>query len=115
MNQDTRRAPRRQPTDLLPVIDTLSEAQIGRVGNVSETGMLLLASVPLHDDALYQLRFSLPERVGRATEIDVGVHLLWSEAAHAPGQAWAGFRFLTMSEPHRQRLRAWIAEEHLAG
>lgn len=83
MIQDTRRAPRRQPTDLLPVIDTLSEVQIGRVGNVSETGMLLLASVPLHDDALYQLRFSLPERVGRATEIDVGVHLLWSKP-HTP-------------------------------
>ncbi|RBH60364.1 PilZ domain-containing protein, partial [Xanthomonas oryzae pv. oryzae] len=45
----------------------------------------------------------------------VGVHLLWSEAAHAPGQSWAGVRFLTMSEPHRQRLRAWIAEEHMAG
>lgn len=113
MIQDTRRAPRRQPTDLVPVTDMLSEAQIGRLGNVSETGMLLLASVPLHDDALYQLRFALPERAGRATEIDVGVHLLWSEAAHAPGKAWAGFRFLTMSEPHRQRLRAWIAEEHL--
>ncbi|RBF90137.1 PilZ domain-containing protein, partial [Xanthomonas oryzae pv. oryzae] len=38
-----------------------------------------------------------------------------SEAAHAPGQSWAGVRFLTMSEPHRQRLRAWIAEEHMAG
>ncbi|WP_225042451.1 PilZ domain-containing protein [Xanthomonas campestris] len=113
MIQDTRRAPRRQPTDLVPVTDMLSEAQIGRLGNVSETGMLLLASVPLNDDALYQLRFSLPERAGRATEIDVGVHLLWSEAAHAPGQAWVGFRFLTMSETHRQRLRAWIAEEHL--
>ncbi|WP_355505572.1 PilZ domain-containing protein [Xanthomonas cannabis] len=114
MIQDTRRAPRRQPNDMVPVIDMLSEAQIGRVGNVSETGMLL-ASVALHDDALYQLRFSLPERVGRATEIDVGVHLLWSEPAHAPGQAWAGFRFLSMSEPHRQRLRAWIAEEHMVG
>lgn len=66
MIQDTRRAPRRQPTDLVPVTDMLSEAQIGRLGNVSETGMLLLASVPLHDDALYQLRFALPERAGRA-------------------------------------------------
>ncbi|PPU77604.1 MULTISPECIES: PilZ domain-containing protein [Xanthomonas] len=115
MMQDTRRAPRRQPSDLVPVIDMLSEAQIGRVGNVSETGMLLLASAPLRDDALYQLRFSLPERSGRSTEIDVGVHLLWTDAAHAPGQAWAGFRFLSLSEPHRLRLRAWIAEEHLVG
>ncbi|ENZ94160.1 type IV pilus assembly protein PilZ [Xanthomonas fragariae LMG 25863] len=45
--------------------------------------------------------------------IDVGAHLLWTEAAHAPVQAWAGFRFPTMPEPHRQRLGAWIAEEQM--
>ncbi|AWK21530.1 pilus assembly protein PilZ [Xanthomonas oryzae] len=91
----------------MPVIDTLTEAQIGRVGNLSETGMLLLGSVPLHDDALYQLRFTLPERVGRA-----GRRALRPRARAR--QSWAGVRFLTMSEPHRQRLRAWIAEDGLA-
>ncbi|KAB7762864.1 PilZ domain-containing protein [Xanthomonas maliensis] len=115
MIQDTRRAPRRQPTDPVPVTDLIAETQIGRLGNISETGLLLLASAPLQADALYQLRFTLPERIGRASEIDVGVHLLWCEPAHAPGQSWAGFRFLTLSEPHRQRLRAWIGDEHLVG
>lgn len=108
---DTRRAPRRQVSDLVPVTDQMRDSVVGRLGNVSETGMLMLASAALRDDALYQLRFPLPLADGRSEWIDVGVHLLWSEPAHAPGQSWAGFRFLTLSREHRQLLRRWIGED----
>ena len=108
---DTRRAPRRQVTDLVPVTDLMAETVIGRLGNVSETGMLMLASVPMQDDALYQLQFTIPGPQGQPLLIDVGVHLLWSEQTHAPGQAWVGFRFITLSREHRELLRAWIAQE----
>ncbi|MBM9915020.1 MULTISPECIES: PilZ domain-containing protein [Stenotrophomonas] len=108
---DTRRAPRRQVSDLVPVTDQMRDCVVGRLGNVSETGMLMLASAALRDDALYQLRFPLPLADGRSEVIDVGVHLLWSEPAHAPGQSWAGFRFLTLSREHRQQLRLWIGED----
>ena len=59
---DTRRAPRRQVAELVPVTDMLAEAVVGRLGNISETGMLMLASAPMHDDALYQLQFAIPGR-----------------------------------------------------
>ena len=108
---DTRRAPRRQVSDLVPVTDQMRDSVVGRLGNVSETGMLMLASAALRDDALYQLRFPLTLADGRSEWIDVGVHLLWSEPAHAPGQSWAGFRFLTLSREHRQLLRRWIGED----
>ncbi len=68
--QDTRRAPRRQVSDLVPVTDQMRECVVGRLGNVSETGMLMLASVPLREDALYQLRFLLPLGDGRQQAID---------------------------------------------
>ena len=109
---DTRRAPRRQVADLVPVTDQMRECVVGRLGNVSETGMLMLASAALRDDALYQFRFPLPLADGRHEAIDVGVHLLWSEPAHVPGQSWAGFRFLTLSREHRQLLRQWIGEDN---
>lgn len=107
---DTRRAPRRSVADLVPVIDQMTERTIGRLGNVSETGMLMLAALPLRDDALYQLRFALPTADGHSLSIDVGVHLLWSEPAHVPGQAWSGFRFITLSREHRDLLRGWIGQ-----
>lgn len=108
---DTRRAPRRQVAELVPVTDMLAESVIGRLGNVSETGMLMLASVPMHDDALYQLQFAIPGPQGQLLALNVGAHLLWSEQTHAPGQAWVGFRFLTLSREHREQLREWIAQE----
>lgn len=108
---DTRRAPRRQVDALVPVTDLLREAVVGRLGNVSESGMLMLASAPMHDDALYQLQFAIPGPHGQAVVLDVGAHQLWSEPTHAPGQAWVGLRFITLSREHRDLLRAWVAQE----
>ncbi|HBK47406.1 MAG TPA: pilus assembly protein PilZ [Xanthomonadaceae bacterium] len=113
MITEARRAPRRQAAEMVPVHDFIADAPIGRLGNLSETGMLMLASAPLVEDALYQLSFALPDRHGQPTEIKVGVHLLWAESAHGAGQAWAGFRFLTISDEHRQRLREWVGEAHM--
>jgi hypothetical protein len=105
---EARRSPRRQPAGTIPVHDFIADAPIGRIGNVSEGGMLLLASVPLVEDALYQVSFPLPDRNGRDIEISTGVHLLWSEQAHAPGQAWAGFRFIALCDAYREQLRDWV-------
>ncbi|MCR6685516.1 PilZ domain-containing protein [Pseudoxanthomonas sp.] len=106
MIHEARRAPRRQVAESVPVVDMMTDEVIGHLGNLSETGMLLLASVPLHEDALYQLRFPLGGRQG--TSIMVGVHLLWSGAANTPGQAWCGFRFLTISDEQRGHVREWV-------
>ncbi|WMJ70369.1 PilZ domain-containing protein [Stenotrophomonas sp. 24(2023)] len=108
---DTRRAPRRQVAARVAVTDQMAGTPAGHLVNLSETGMLLLASAPLADDALYQFRFPLPLDDGRQVDIDVGVHLLWTEPAQLPGQAWAGFRFLTLSREHRQLVRDWVGEE----
>ena len=56
-----------------------------------------------YDPAYVRLAFP-----GGDVPIDVGVHLLWREAAQAPGHFWAGFRFLTLEKGHRERLRQWI-------
>lgn len=105
--KEFRRSRRRQVADTIHVVDGMTDKVIGHIGNVSETGMLVMASAPLVIDALYQLRFSLPDAGGRSA-FEVGAQLLWSEQASAPGQAWAGFRFITMSEEQMQQLRRWI-------
>jgi hypothetical protein len=103
-----RRARRRKASDTILVTDTMTERVVGRIGNLSESGMLLIASETLADDALYQFHFALPGDTGREAQIEVGVHLLWTDRASAPGQAWTGFRFIAVAQPHMARLRAWI-------
>jgi c-di-GMP-binding flagellar brake protein YcgR len=108
MIHEFRRAKRRKAPDNILVTDTMTERVIGRIGNLSQTGMLLIASEPLTDDALYQFRFNLPANDGDGTAVDVGAHLLWLDTASAPGQSWAGFRFIAVPEAHARRMRAWI-------
>lgn len=107
MIHEFRRAKRRKAPENILVTDTMTERVIGRIGNMSQTGLLLIASEPLVDDALYQFRFILPGE-GDGIAVDVGAHLLWLDSASAPGQAWAGFRFIAVPESHARRMHAWI-------
>jgi c-di-GMP-binding flagellar brake protein YcgR len=108
MSNDSRRNQRRNVHEPVMVVDTMSERIIGRLGNLSESGMLLVANAPLVEDALYQLRFEIADPTGRAVAIDVGAHLIWVGSANTPGQSWAGLRFLTIDEGQLSALRQWI-------
>ena len=106
MIQEFRRARRRKAADMIQVVDAMTGQAVGRIGNLSESGMLLIANASLENDALYQLRFALPGKVD--DELELGAHLLWSDRASAPGQAWAGFRFVALSDAQARQLRAWV-------
>ena len=103
-----RRKPRRNPDRLVEIQDVMTESMVGRVGNLSETGMLIQADQPLVDDALYQLRFALIDRDGSRHSFEVGAHHLWSEPAATPDQSWIGFRFIDISPNDILRLREWV-------
>jgi hypothetical protein len=107
---DYRRAKRRRAAEAIDVIDTMTELAIGRIGNISETGMLMLAGVETVDDALYQLRFRLQDARGRQRQLEVGAHQLWSDAANVAGQSWCGFRFIEIGSDDAAFLREWIDE-----
>ena len=108
MIDEFRRARRRKVADTVIVVDTMVDSVVGRLGNLSETGMLLMANTTMIEDALYQFRFNLNDPQGRETPIEVGAHLLWQDAAHASGQRWSGFRFITVPTEHMRQLRDWI-------
>jgi hypothetical protein len=105
-----RRAKRRRAPETIELFDTMTEQVVGRIGNLSETGMLALTSIALMDDALYQLRFRLIDRHGRRHEVEVGAHQLWSDPANVAGQLWCGFRFIEMSRDDLSLIREWVEE-----
>jgi len=107
MIQEFRRAKRRKASDTIPVTDVMTGRVIGRIGNLSQSGLLLIASEPLVDDALYQLHFDLPHDDG-PLPIEVGAHLLWTDPASARSQVWTGLRFLALGADQSRRLRSWI-------
>ena len=78
-----RRAKRRKVGNI-DVLDTMTGMLIGKLSNLSETGMLLILHEPLASDALFQLRFSLDDASGKSRQVEVGAHELWSDEAAAP-------------------------------
>ena len=105
MGRESRRMHRRDVAGRIDVVDTMSGQTMGHLGNLSVGGMLLIASVPLTEDALYQCRFILPD--SGENSIEVGAHILWFDNASAPGQSWAGVRFLGLDPDTTRRLRIW--------
>ena len=105
-----RRQPRRAVPGRVDVHDVILEEIIGQLGNLSTGGMLLIANRSLPDDALFQLRFNLPDGVGAAQPLEVGAHVLWQDKAGAPGQSWIGMRFLGLSPEATHRLRVWTMQ-----
>lgn len=106
MNQEFRKRKRREHREGIPVTDAMTGAMVGSIGNLSETGMLLVATSPLREDALYQFRFTLPGM--RGTELEIGAHLLWMTFKDPPGASWTGFRFIGVADDTTKQLRDWI-------
>jgi len=102
-----RRATRRKSGEI-DVTDTMTGQVIGKVSNLSETGMLLILGHALTSDALYQLRFVLVSESGERSSVNVGAHELWSDEAAAPGQVWTGFRFIDVSPEDVGYIREWV-------
>ena len=103
-----RRAKRRRAGHDIAVIDAMTEQVIGKIGNLSESGLLLILGAPPCADALYQFRFDLPSGQGRPLEVELGAHELWQDEAAAPGQVWAGFRFIDVASGSLENIRHWV-------
>ena len=102
-----RRAKRRKVGNI-DVLDTMTGLLIGKLSNLSETGMLLILGEALTSDALFQLRFTLNDGQGNSRAVELGAHELWSDEAAAPGQVWTGFRFIDMAPEDVAFIRGWV-------
>ena len=103
-----RRAKRKHATEVIDVFDCMTEQVIGRISNLSETGMMLMCSQPPFDDALFQFRFTVNDEQGRSRPVEVGAHHLWTDKANSPGQHWAGFRFIDVTPECLKAMRGWV-------
>lgn len=107
MGIEQRRNPRRVVEGRIDVYDTIAECSAGILGDVSSGGMLLIASSPLPVDALFQFRFSLPDGGRMLPAVEVGAHVLWQAPAGAPGQHYAGMRFIGLEPSVARMLKQW--------
>ena len=103
-----RRNKRKQADRAIEVMNAMTGAAMGRIGNISVDGMMMIAYTPIREDALYQISFHLPDGRGAAHPIEIGMHEQWTEQSGGAGQYWAGFRIIDISPDDQARLSDWI-------
>jgi len=109
MNANIKQRPaRRRPDHAVAVIDQMTGARAGHIGNLSLTGMMLISEKPIVDDGVYQFSFSLPLGITQRT-IEVGAHEQWSVPGTVQGQQWVGLHFIDLSDEDKNALRQWLA------
>ena len=108
MSNEFRRSKRRQLSEVVQVVDSMTDEPLGRIGNLSESGMLLFSRTPGVDDGLFQLHFSLALPKGGSHVFSIGAHQLWSEPNQGSSSYWGGFRFIDISQDDLDLLRTFV-------
>lgn len=106
--KDYRRVKRRKVDFNADVIDVMTDQPIGRICNLSESGILLLMHQRQNSGALFQLRFRLPDQKGAERVIEVGAHELWADETATSGPVLTGFRFIDIGTTDLAFVREWV-------
>lgn len=108
-----RRSARRPVADSLQVVDSISGKPLGRIGDLSGDGMLLVGHCSLPEQHVWQVRFPLPGPGEH--RIDVGIQCLWSVPATGEHNHWSGCHFISISPQDQELLDAWVAQDAAKG
>lgn len=107
MNAEKRRSRRIPVQQHIPVIDTMSGEPLGRIGNLSAGGLMLIVDEALPEEALFQLRFPLGEG---GPMLDIGAQAMWVDPACSPGRWWIGLRIIDITDADQRRLDRWLLD-----
>lgn len=109
MNEQ-RRAPRKRPEHVVPVMDAMTGQPLGHLGNLSSHGMLLIGQHAPRSEAIYQISLPLPGHDGDTPTIEMGIQEQWHEPAAMPGQIWSGYRIIAIGAAEAARLERWLQQ-----
>lgn len=103
-----RRSVRKRSTEVILVNNAMTGETLGRVGNLSSDGMMLIGPAALGDDCLYQVQFQLRDQHHVPQRLEVGIQCLWSEAARTERTYWAGCKIIDISKNEQRTLDQWL-------
>lgn len=104
----SRRSVRKRTGESILVTDAMTGKTIGRIGNLSVDGMMLISAQPIAEGSLYQLQFLLTDAQRLQRRLEVGIQCLWSEAARTENTHWAGCRIIDIAPSEQQILDGWV-------
>lgn len=107
--QDQRAASRKTLSTIVQVFDTVTGERIGHIGNISESGLMIIGPAHMGEGHLFQMNFTLPEGDdGPSATFHLGAHCLWCSEAESTGTFWAGFEIIDITDEDAEVLSTII-------
>ncbi|GAB1264449.1 hypothetical protein NBRC116493_07220 [Aurantivibrio infirmus] len=92
--------PRHNLKAAVDVYDSVSQALLGRVVNVSSEGVMIMGNHPFSESKIYQLDLHLPTPINEHNSISVGVDCLWTRTEEE-NMFWAGCKIIDIADSAR--------------
>lgn len=103
-----RRSVRKRARDAIMVTNAMTGETLGRIGNLSVDGMMLITAQPLPEGRLYQLQFLLSDAERQQRRMEIGIQCMWSEAARTERTHWTGCRIIDIAASEQEILEGWV-------
>jgi hypothetical protein len=113
MGHAQRRSVRKKAAQAIVVSNSMTGESMGRIGNLSNDGMMLIASKHIHEEYYFQISFPLTNKALQSRKLEVGVQCLWTEQSRSANSHWAGFRIIDIADTDQAFLKIWVDEQEL--
>ena len=108
MQEDQRRAVRKELPDVIDATNGVTGEVIGQIANLSADGFMLIANQPMSEGALYQISFVVALPGDAMFNFSVGAEALWCSQAKVADSYWIGMHIVDISESDAQAMEALI-------
>jgi hypothetical protein len=105
-----RKSVRKRVTQVMMVTDAFTGEGLGRIGNLSNDGMMLIAPKALADEHYFQLHFSLQAPGFVPHKVEIGVQCLWCDTARTANTFWVGCKIIDISPSDQAMLQKWVTQ-----
>lgn len=113
MAKSQRRSVRKRAAQAIIVSNSMNGESMGRIGNLSIDGMMLIATKHVPEEYYFQVSFPLVNKAMQSRRLEVGLQCLWSEASRSANAHWAGFRIIDIAEGDHAYLKVWVDEQEV--
>ncbi len=94
---ERRRFERKVPSEPISVQDSVTQENLGTLGNISAQGLMLIGRREISEGLLLQLEFSVEGTDGKHAHVAIGAESLWCSPALRPESFWTGFKIIDIS------------------
>lgn len=99
---------RKKTPEVIVAINSLTGVSVGRIGNISERGVMLITDTPIAEASVMQIQFLLRSSEGTPQRVELGIQCLWHERANGDRNYWNGCRIVAASAEDESLVHDWL-------